>query len=168
MRCLSLFIYKTESNHKLIRNEICMYIENNIEQFSDFIFETEIGILDIYQYINYIKKQNSWDGQLEKYIAEILYKINIVDYKENILPNNKIIYEFVANHNYDDNYNKDLCVFTQVNNNHFKLIFDINYNFHKTKENNLIAINKNKTLIKQNDNILICFFKFPIYFIFIV
>ena len=122
MDCFSLFIYKNENLNTKIRKDISDYLRIHKEDFVEFVFEKKIGILNIEEYLKYIVKPDAWGGQLEKYIAEILFKINIVDYKENINDLGNISYNFIDNHTYDNNYNKDLCIFLQIDNNHFNLL----------------------------------------------
>ena len=75
MGYLSLFIYKNENLYTKIRKEISDYLEIYKEDINEFLFETEIGNkLNIEGYLKYALKPDEWGGQLEKYIAEILYK----------------------------------------------------------------------------------------------
>lgn len=105
--------------------------------------------MDINQYIIYIQKDGKLGGELEKYASKEIYDINIADYKEiknNLL--NPIYHQYIHNLNQNNNYNKDLCLITQVNNDHFNLIFDSSYNAYKD-ENNRLFLNLNNT----NNNI---------------
>lgn len=64
MRCLSLYIYKDENKHLLIRQKIVDYLKNNIHNFENFEFfiekEGESVILNINQYIDYISQPGKW------------------------------------------------------------------------------------------------------------
>ena len=69
--------------------------------------ETEVCISNIDEYTKYIKKQNSWSGELEKYVAEELYNINIADYIEvEDGTNNNNFHRFFIDCNHDNNYSK--------------------------------------------------------------
>ena len=71
--------------------------------------ETEVCISNIDEYTKYIKKQNSWSGELEKYVAEELYNINIADYIEvEDGTNNNNFHRFFIDCNHDNNYLKNL------------------------------------------------------------
>ena len=87
-----------------------------------------------------------------KSIAMEIYNVNIVDYKEKIdNVNNKVYHEFVFDYNSGQDYNKDLCIFTQINGNHFNILFDKNYKCFKDKNNKLLLLNLNNSLNKSYD-----------------
>ena len=66
MRCLSLFNYKNENLYSKVRKEILDYFIQNKENYKGLVFETEVGILNLDNYINYISQTNNWGGNLEK------------------------------------------------------------------------------------------------------
>ena len=47
---------KNENLHSKIRKEISDYLEIHKEEFNEFLFETEIGIINIEEYLKYIIK----------------------------------------------------------------------------------------------------------------
>ena len=154
MRYLALFCYGNENLHLIVREKICNYIIQNKILFNHLEFETEIGLLDLDNYIDYIKKPNAWSGELEKYAAEELFNINIADFietKSNI--NNLTIHKFFADCNHDQNYDKDLCLLTSINNSHYNLLYDKKYNCFKNENMKLIFLNnipKHKNLNINN------------------
>ena len=80
---------------------------------------------------------------------------NICDYIQINIFNKGNFYEayhqYVYNLNNDDDYNKDLCIITQVNGNHFNLIFDKFYNCYKNINKELL-FNINHNSFANNDN----------------
>lgn len=68
--------------------------------------------------------------------------------------NNNIYHEFIYDCNHDNNYRKDLCILTNLNNNHYNLLFDKKYNCFKNNENKLIFLNNlaNKKEILSNNH----------------
>ena len=157
MRCISLFYYKNENLHNIVRKEIIDYLKEHKDEYEDIILETEDGNKNINDYIKYISQDGIWGGELEKYAAQELYKINIADYKEILYENNKNNpqIQFIFNLNQDKNYNKDLCLLLFVNNCHYNLIFDKEYKPFKNKNNKLIflkLINDNKKICLKKIN----------------
>ena len=164
MKSLSLFIY-TEERYQEIRNNIVNYLIFHQNEFIHLEFETEIGVLNITQYIEYIKKDKAWSGELEKYISEEIFNINIVDYLEedNINDMNNFYHKFFSDCNHDGNYNKDLCILSNIRNIHYNLLYDKAYNCFKNSNNQLIFLNNstkknlydyienNKLLLSKNN-----------------
>ena len=88
-----------------------------------------------------------------KYASQEIYDINIADYKE--IKNNllkPIYHQYVYNLNQDNDYNKDLCIITQVNNNHFNLLFDASYNAYKDEYNRFVLNLNTRNININNEN----------------
>ena len=152
MRCISLFV-NNENYHLKIREEIQNFIEINKSLFNHLEIETEVGILNIEDYIIYIKKPKSWSGELEKYSEQELYNINIADYIVVIDDtNNNIYHKFFTDCNHDNNYEKNLCILTSIANSHYNLLYDKKYNCFKNKNNYLIFLNTNNYLNSYRNN----------------
>lgn len=158
MSCISLFVYKNENLYYRVRQEIANYSIVNRNNYVNIELETEEGLMNINQYIIYIQKNVKWGGELEKYARQEIYDINIADYKE--IKNNLLNPIYHQNLNQDNDYYKNLCIITQVNNNHFNLIFDASYNAYKdenkrlvlnliTRNINMNKVNSNSTIIKN-------------------
>ena len=113
-----------------MRKEVFNYLNLNKNQFLHLELETEIGLLKFQEYLNYIKNDGAWAGEIEKYAVEEIYNINLADYIQ-INNSNNIYHEFFYDCNHDNNYAKDLCILTNINNNHYNLIFDKKYNCFK-------------------------------------
>ena len=77
-----------------------------------------------------------------------------MDYIEQ-LEHNNIFHHFVYNLNQDCNYDKDLCIITQVSHNHFNLLFHKSYHAYKNLNKRLIflipIINNKNIFIDNND-----------------
>lgn len=153
MRCISLFIHNIENRHLKLRKEIVNYLKLHKNEFSHSEFETEIGIVNINQYLEYIEKPKSWSGELEKYEVEELYNINIADYLEKVDNNDITCHKFLYDYNHDRNYLKDLCILTSINNNHYNLIYDKIYNVFKNNKLQLIFLNNMNMNKNKNTNI---------------
>ena len=80
---------------------------------------------------------------IEKYISEEIFNINIVDYLEEDNNNdiNNSYHKFFSDYNHDGNYNKDLCILSNINNNHYNLLYDKEYKCFKNSNNKLIFLN---------------------------
>ena len=63
-----------------------------------------------------------------------------------------IYHQYVYNLNQDNDYNKDLCIITQVNNNHFNLLFDASYNAYKDEYNRLVLNLNTRNININNEN----------------
>ena len=153
MRAISLFYYKNENLYNHVRKEIVDYLFQHKNDYIDIELETEDGLMNIDDYIDYIKRDGIWGGELEKYAAQELYNINIADYIEikNSLTLQKF-HKFIYNLNQDNIYEKDLCILTLINQNHYNLIYDKIYKCYKNKNNKLIFFGNldNINLIKNN------------------
>ena len=113
MRWIALFKFKDELKHNKVRKDIVNYLKLHINEFQKIEIDTEIGSLNINNYINYISKLGTWGEELEKYAAEELYNINIIDYRLNVDNlNNPLYYQYIYFLNQDKNYKKDLCILT--------------------------------------------------------
>ena len=113
MRWIALFKFKDELKHNKVRKDIVNYLKLHINEIQKIEIDTEIGSLNNNNYINYISKLGTWGGELEKYAAEELYNINIIDYRLNLDNlNNPLYYQYIYFLNQDKNYKKDLCILT--------------------------------------------------------
>ena len=132
-------MFKDENIYDKVRKEVFNYLTLNKNQFLHQELETEIGLLNFQDYLNYIKNDGSWAGEIEKYAVEEIYNINLADYIQ-INNNSNIYHEFLYDCNHDNNYRKHLFILTNINNNHYNLIFDEKYKCFKNKENKLIYL----------------------------
>ena len=133
-----------------IRQKIANYLKIHKLEYENIELEIENGLMNIDEYIIYIQQINSWEGELENYEAEDIYNINIADFK--LIPNKYYIpqyHHFIYNLNQDNMYNKDLFIFTQINGNHFNLLYDKNYNCFKD-DNSKLIFNKEKSINFEN------------------
>lgn len=129
MRCLAVFVYKNENMHIKVRSDIVEYLNKHKNDYIDIEFDTEDGKKNINEYIKYISNLYVWGGELEKYAAQAIYKINIADYQAIKNKKGDIMYHrFIYSLNQDNNYEKDLCIITNINGNHFNILFDKKYN----------------------------------------
>ena len=95
------------------------------------------------------------DGNLEKLVVEEIYNINIADSIQTNYSDIKTIYlKFFYDYNNDNNYLKDLCILTQINNNHYNLLFDKNHKCYMNNKKELLfninSINKSSIDITIN------------------
>ena len=65
MRSIALFVFNNENFHFKIREKIYNYLEEDKQQFEHLEIEAEVCISNIDVYTKYIKKQNSWRGNLK-------------------------------------------------------------------------------------------------------
>lgn len=108
---LALLKYKNENLYTKVRIEILDYLLQNKDNYEGIVFETEVGILNFDNYINYISQTNAWGCNIEKNIAMETYDIYLVNYKVILNQgNNKHYHAFQFDHK-TTNYNKDLCIF---------------------------------------------------------
>jgi len=116
-------MFKDENIYDKVRKEVFNYLTLNKNQFLHQELETEIGLLNFQDYLNYIKNDGSWGGEIEKYAVEEIYNINLADYIQ-INNNSNIYHEFLYDCNHDNNYRKHLCILTNINNNHYNNIIE--------------------------------------------
>ena len=110
-----------------VRKEITDYLKINRNNYENIELATEEGMKNIDDYIIYTQQEGKWSGELEKYACLDIYNIIIADYKQitdkNLIPQ---YHQFIYNLNQGNDYNKVLCLLTNINNNHFNLLFDKN------------------------------------------
>ena len=63
-------MFKDENIYDKVRKEVFNYLTLNKNQFLHQELETEIGLLNFQDYLNYIKNDGSWAGEIEKYAVE--------------------------------------------------------------------------------------------------
>jgi hypothetical protein len=65
--------------HDLVRQEICKYLEDNKEDFSIFLLlhEEEEDVMDFESYVNEMRKDGTWGGDVEIVCAARVYKRNV-------------------------------------------------------------------------------------------
>ena len=147
-RRISRFIYWIEELHYCVRREIYNESVNRINIYPDITMFSELGPLPIREYIDHIKENGFFGGELEISLASSIYNINIVTY--NHIIRNDIIYGF-NNINYynnnDNNEQRHLMILLNYENSHFSLGYvnnakPIDLNFDIPEEFIEIRINK--------------------------
>ena len=126
-RAISKFVYATEDLYFRVRRKIYERCLLNINNYPDITLNTELGSMHILDYMDHIREDGWFGGELEISIFSILYNINIATYHENLNNNNELIgYNFINdyNHNNDNFENRHLMILTNINNSHFRLGYD--------------------------------------------
>ena len=90
-RSIARFVYGTEELYPRVRQEIYQEARRREDNYPDITLDTESGPLNIHQYINEMKNDRFYGGELEISIANTLYGINIATYNEIYDNNNNII-----------------------------------------------------------------------------
>ena len=93
----------------------------------------------MHQYIDSIKIEGNYDGDLEFSIAYGIFNFNIAEYliirDDNHQIKNLLFIKYLNN---EQNENKNLIIFVNVNNNHFNLAY---YNYSKLNMNYKYILN---------------------------
>ena len=71
-----------EDLHERVRNEIYNEALRRINDYPDIIIDTELGPINIRNYVNHIQNSGFFGGEIEISIAVYLYNINIATIKE--------------------------------------------------------------------------------------
>lgn len=66
-------MYSNEQNHNIARRDIYEYLNINIENFSELNFEVNGRLINTKNYIEYIKDNQFWMGDLEISVVSTLY-----------------------------------------------------------------------------------------------
>ena len=74
--CIALFIYKNIKFHRRVRNEIANYLLANHLLYKNINIPIEEGDKQILDYINWMRIDGKWRGELEIYY--MLHKIYII------------------------------------------------------------------------------------------
>lgn len=149
-------MHGSEFMHKEIRHKIYEETKNRFFLLPNVIIETERGNIRIYDFIEIVKEEGNYAGELGLSIAYDIFNFNSAQYLIDKAMNNKIInIKFIKYINYNENENKNLLLLINENQNHFKVDYyndselDLNYNpenFILLEENS----NKNSFNIKDN------------------
>ena len=151
-RAFAYFINNDENNHNNIRHDIYQEGQKRKSLIPNIIIETERDQMYIHNYLDIMNEDRIFGGDLEISLAYDIYKFNIAVYKEKRDINGKLInLNFLYYINNDNNENKDLCILTTINDNHYNLAF---YNNNKNIDLNHIPkkiqlINNNKEKINE-------------------
>ena len=76
------------------------------------------------------------ENQKNMLLKKFITLIQLVIFK--FIDKNDIYHQFFSDCNHDQIYRKNLCILTNINNNHYNLLFDKKYNCFKNTENRLI------------------------------
>ena len=136
-RAIAIQLFENESYHNIIRQHVYEYLKINKDQFIDFIFDTDNKLLNNEEYIEKIKNDKFWMGDLEMSVLPQIYDATILVFE--LTPNGyvKLIYS------YGDIYNNSKIFLTLcfVNGNHFNVLYE--------KKNILSENNMNKNIDKK-------------------
>ena len=120
-RSLSRFLYGTEALHERIRNEIYKEALKRSANYPDITLTKENGPMRIKDYINSIKNEYFYGGELEITISASLYNINIATFNEIYKDNRLIGLSFINYYNNDRLENRHLLILTNINNSHYRI-----------------------------------------------
>ena len=136
-RAIAIQLFENESYHNIIRQHVYEYLKINKDKFIDFIFDTDNKLLNNEEYIEKIKNDKFWMGDLEMSVLPQIYDATILVFE--LTPNGyvKLIYS------YGDIYNNSKIFLTLcfVNGNHFNVLYE--------KKNILSENNMNKNIDKK-------------------
>lgn len=119
-RCISLQLYGTENLNDNIRQEVFNYLDKNRTTYKEYNFEYNNKILNSNDYIDIIKNNGEWMGELEIIAITIIYNVNILLFQIN--ENEEI--EFVNKYGNIDNNTKMLLTLCFINHNHFNVLYE--------------------------------------------
>ena len=119
-KSLSRFIFGTEDLYHQIRQEIYEEAVRRKNNYPDITLDSEIGPLQINQYIDHLQNDQFYGGELEISIASSLYIINIAIYEDlRNNENNHIGFSFINYYNKDNSEDRHLMILLNQNNIHF-------------------------------------------------
>ena len=161
---LSLFFTNTEKYNNFFRYTLFKYCKDNAKEiFSGNPYVTYFGnVVETKNYLQRIKENYFWAGDVEITHSMYLFNINIAIY-EKINTNNKTTYRFIKYYENDTNINNNfpLIILLYEGDNHYmQLIYKdylkdkkekIKYSFEKSTEIN-IEIKSSKQSIKNINN----------------
>ena len=79
--------------------------------FEEVPIPSEYGDMTIEEYIDWMRSPGNWGGEIELYVSQKIYNINICAYKPSInITTRTFEYEYLWCYMQDNNYNKDLCI----------------------------------------------------------
>ena len=118
-RVMSYFLHNNENQHSIIRKEIYDKASENQKNNPQKIEILENNSLSKTQYINKMKEDGFYAGDLEISIASKIFNINIATYR----PASSTTLSFINYFSNDENYNRDLLILIYINNNHYKIAY---------------------------------------------
>ena len=128
-RCISLQLYGLEDNYHKIRESVYNYLNQNKNLYTDYTFEYNGNIISSDEYIDIIRNNQEWMGELEIITIAHIYDLNIMLFQKNEKDEIYLLNKY-GNFNIKENLLLTLCY---VNNNHFNILYekqkDINNNF---------------------------------------
>ena len=119
-RCIALQLFGSEEKYSKIRENVFNYLDNNRSNYNDYNFEYNGNILSSNEYIDIIKKEGEWMGELEIIAISNIYDINIYAFQTN---DSDEIYLINKYGNFE-NQNKNLLTLCLVNNNHYMVVYE--------------------------------------------
>ena len=147
-RAISYFLNNNENSYSSIREEIYQEALKNQRNNPQKLEIIENNQLSVTQYIDHIRKDGIFAGDLEISTAKELYNINIATYR----PGTKNEFSFINFYCDGTNYNKDLLILIYINNNHYQLAYYKNKEEKKSESKSneeIIGIQKLKKEIKN-------------------
>lgn len=136
-RCVSLQLFGSEDDYNIIRQNVFHYLDKNRTNYSDYNFEYNGNILSNNEYIDTIKDDGEWMGELEITAISIIYNINILVFK---ITDNDEIY-LINKYGDFNNRNRILVALWFINNNHYIVVYE-KQNINTEIFNNNISENK--------------------------
>ena len=119
-RALALQIYGDEECHYKIREDIYNYLKINASHFSELNFQIEGGFVTANEYIEKVKEEGFWMGDLEISIVNKIYEASLYVYE---LRNDLNLYLLskYGDINDDKKLFLNICF---VNNNHYNILYE--------------------------------------------
>ena len=118
-RALSLQLYKTEDKYDSIRKNVYNYLNNNRNQYAHLSFQYNGELISANEYIDKIKNNNEWMGDLEISICSIIYNFYLLLFGISFNDNLSLINKYG-----DIKDNKILLTLCYVNQSHFKVLYE--------------------------------------------
>ena len=142
-RAIALQLYSNEDNYDIIRNDVYNYLALRKNLYNNYNFEHFGAILNASDYIDNIKNDGFWMGELEIQAISEIYDVTLIVFQ---LSNDNTLKIINIYGNLNDQ-NKNLLTLCYINNNHFNVV----YNKNKNKPN--INLDKNDINFRASKNI---------------
>ena len=150
-RALALQIYENENYYYKIREDIYKYLKFNTSNFAHLNFQNEGCIISADEYIEKVKDDGFWMGDLEISVVNKIYEATLYIYELRDDQNFYLLSKY-GDINDDTKLFLNLCF---VDNNHYNILYEkkgvnLKINKKRIKEDDIDKI-KNKTLKFEKD-----------------
>ena len=144
-RALAVQLYSNQAYHKEIRRDVYQYLRINKTNFNHLTFDDHGHLLNGDEYIEKVKNNKFWMGELEMSVIPFLY--DAVLYVFELRANDQLI--LLSKNGDINNTNKLFLNLCYVNDNHFNILYENKHKDQGKKITKIINMDIN-AIIKKN------------------